>query len=128
MPAAGQQQRRDAGYVEGGREAESRIAPNATLSKSPRTLAVLWQEYEFGIDGRKPAKYFTFAERGKVKHGYTRRKLVWDTISALVGAGHTASNAIAMIYDVYGASSSVTKIIVMMRRDKTSGGHPRLRV
>jgi hypothetical protein len=89
----------------------------------------LWHEYEFGIGGRKPAKYFTSAERGKVKHAYTRRKLIWDTISTLVRAGHSVSGAIAMIYDVYGASTSVTNITLLMRRDKQkSGGHPRLRV
>ena len=28
----------------------------ATLSRTPRTLAELWEEYQFGIGGRKPAK------------------------------------------------------------------------
>ena len=39
----------------------------ATLSKCPRTLYVLWQEYEFGLAGQKPAKYFASDERGRNK-------------------------------------------------------------
>lgn len=112
-----------------GIETERLIAANATLAKSPKTLELLWHEYEFGIGGRKPAKFFTSAERGKVKHAYTRRKLIWDTISTLVRAGRSVPEAIALIYDVYGAKTSVTKITLLMRRDKQkSGGDPRLRV
>ena len=36
---------------------------NATLMKNPRTLEVLWREYKFGVDRRKPAEHFTIAER-----------------------------------------------------------------
>jgi hypothetical protein len=28
----------------------------ASLSPNPRTLHLLWHEYEFGLNGRKPAK------------------------------------------------------------------------
>jgi hypothetical protein len=35
-----------------------------TLSPNPRDLYSLWQEYEFGIGGRKAARLFTAAERG----------------------------------------------------------------
>jgi hypothetical protein len=31
----------------------------ATLSKNPRSIYILWQEFEFGIAGRKAAKVFT---------------------------------------------------------------------
>ena len=41
---------------------------HTTLSKCPKSLYVLWQEYEFGIGGRKPAKLFSAMERGKVKY------------------------------------------------------------
>lgn len=102
------------------------IVSNATLTKNPRSLHLLWQEYEFGVGGRKPAKYFTASERGKVKFAYSRRKVVWDTISGLVHAGHTAQVAVDMIYEVYGATTGVTKIIQMMRRDIANGGHPQL--
>lgn len=40
----------------------------ASLSRTPRTIHALWQEYEFGTGGRKAAKDFTMAERGKVKY------------------------------------------------------------
>jgi hypothetical protein len=52
----------------------------ATLAPTPRTLAELWEEYQFGIGGRKPAKDFEAHERGNetngVKQKYYRRKLV----------------------------------------------------
>jgi hypothetical protein len=39
---------------------------NSSLSKIPKTLFVLWQEWEVGITGRKPARMiFTRAERGR---------------------------------------------------------------
>mgnify|MGYP003512971962 FL=1 len=53
----------------------------AELCLCPRTLYDLWQEYQYGLGGRKPAKYFTPTERGKVKHKYSRRKVVWETIT-----------------------------------------------
>jgi hypothetical protein len=48
----------------------------ATLSPVPQTIHALWLEYEFGIWGRKAAKDFTAAERGKAKYSYHRRKVV----------------------------------------------------
>ena len=48
--------------------AEPHIAsPSATLSRVPRTLHLLWTEYEVGIGGWKAAKDFTAHERGKEK-------------------------------------------------------------
>ncbi len=70
----------------------------SNLSPTPRTLHVLWQEYEFGIGGRKPARLFTPTDRGKVKFKYSRRKVVWDVIAARVRAGETAQVAIDRIY------------------------------
>ena len=37
----------------------------ATLSHNPRSLHLLWQEYKFGINDRKPAEQFTREERNK---------------------------------------------------------------
>jgi hypothetical protein len=59
----------------------------ATLSPTPRTLHELWQEYEFGIGGRKAAKDFTAQDCGQVKHRYTRRKVVWDNIAGKIIRG-----------------------------------------
>eukprot|EP00957_Ditylum_brightwellii_P173657 13221961-Ditylum_brightwellii.AAC.1 len=55
----------------------------ASLSRCPHDLHILWQEYEFGICGWKPAKKFTPAKRGKVKVVYAKCKLVWDTIAGM---------------------------------------------
>lgn len=60
----------------------------------PRDLYQLWQEYEFGIGGRKPARQFTSVERGAVKFTYSRRKITtWDAIDRMVRSGVTAQVA-----------------------------------
>ena len=38
----------------------------STLSKKPRNWYVLWQEYMFGIAGRRAAREFSSIERGRV--------------------------------------------------------------
>ena len=44
-----------------------------SLSLNPKNLNELWQEYEVGISGRKPAKLFSQSEQGgKNKHKYCR--------------------------------------------------------
>lgn len=101
--------------------------PNATLSPHPRSLHQLWAEYMFGIGGRKPAKDFTTAERGRCKYKYCRRKIVWDCISRLIRSGYTDDVAIDRIYQCYGANRSVSNIIEAMKRDRRDGGHPNLR-
>lgn len=77
---------------------------------------MLWQEYEFGIAGRKAARLFTAQERGRVKYTYHRRKVVWDKISQLIRAGHTSQTAIDMIYQAYGVNTPTTRIINQMRQ------------
>ena len=101
---------------------------NASLSRTPRSLYILWQEYEVGIGGQKPAKLFTPSERGKVKVVYCKRKVVWDKISALVRAGYTSDAAIDKIYSVYGQNLCVTDIIKKMKHDHKTGGHQELRI
>ena len=93
----------------------------STLCPNPRTLHNLWEEYVNGIDGRKAACLFTSQERGKVKHKYYRRKVVWDCISALVRAGFTAQVAIDRIYDVYGLNAPFTRISSQLKRDTHTG-------
>jgi hypothetical protein len=89
----------------------------------------LWNEYEFGIGNRKPAKLFTAAERGKVKYIYYRRKIVWDNIAELVRSGLDAKTACDKIYTVYGANRSDTSTIIrQMRADRARKGHPGLHV
>jgi hypothetical protein len=107
---------------------EHRTQLIAVLSKTPRTLFDLWIEYQHGIGGNKPAKDFTYTERGKCKFKYCRRKVVWDCISKHVNAGYLAATAIDRIYQCYGRNQTVSSIIVAMVRDKKNGGHPNLRI
>ena len=101
---------------------------NSSLSKTPKTLFILWQEWEVGITGRKPARIFTRAERGRTKFIYYRRKVFWDTVAGLVRAGYTAHAAIDRIYEAYGPEKTVTQILNQMLKDRHNGGHPQLRV
>jgi hypothetical protein len=105
--------------------------PNpATLSRNPRTLFVLWQEYMEGIGGRKAARLFTAHERGRVKYNYHRRKVAWEAIATMVRAGNNADVAIDKIYEVYGRQNRVTVIINRMRQDRViyHDLHPQLRI
>jgi hypothetical protein len=97
------------------------LAMMATLMPTPRSLHDLWSEYLHGVGGRKPARLFSYTERGRSKHRYSRRKIVWDTVLGLVRQGHTSELAIDKIYGVYGGQTSVTKIINGLKRDKKEG-------
>lgn len=100
----------------------------AELGKCPKTIFNLWEEYAFGVGGNKAAKDFTSQERGKVRHNYSRRKVVWDCISLHCHAGFLATYACEQILDAYGRNQTVTYIINEMTKDKKTGGHPNLRV
>ncbi|KAG1689229.1 hypothetical protein DVH05_002723 [Phytophthora capsici] len=102
--------------------------PHASLSKRPRDLFELWREFEFGLNGEKPAKEFTRSERGANKFAYSRRKVFWDAVAYLVRAGFTSDTAIDKIYAAYGRERPVTAILVELREDKKRGGHPSLRI
>ena len=84
---------------------------NAFLSQSPKNLHELWQEYEVGINGHKPARMFTANERGRVSKKYSRRNLVWQKIVDLCRLGHTHVIAIDKVYEKYGAECTVTQIV-----------------
>jgi hypothetical protein len=101
----------------------------ATLSPNPRTLYLLWGEYAQDIGGRKAAPLFSREERGRAKHKYHRRKVVWDCVAGLVRAGFTAQVAIDRVYQVYGEGTTVTTIINRMKQDRPAGTvHPSLQV
>jgi len=104
-----------------GRVAANDLAMMATLMPTPRSLHDLWQEYHHGVGGRKAARLFSYSERGRSKHRYSRRKVVWDLVSSLVWMGDTAETAIDKIYAVYGGQTSVTNIINGLKRDKKDG-------
>ena len=112
-----------------GAEGDLAMMATATLMPTPRSLHDLWAEYLHGVGGRKPARLFSYSERGRSKHRYSRRKVVWDTVSGLVRLGFTSDIAIDRIYGVYGGQTSVTKIINALKRDKKDGTvNPNLRV
>ena len=71
----------------------------AVLGACPRTLSGLWDEYQNGVGGRKPAREFTRSERGQtnVKFKYSRRLIVWKCIERLVDKGNTLSTAFTRI-------------------------------
>ncbi len=101
----------------------------ATLSKGPENLSILWNEYQNGLDGAKPAKDFTASERGgRNKANYCRRKPFWKCMNRLVSAGNDPAESIRRIHEVYGWLS-VTNILKAMRPDEKEGqnGHHRLR-
>jgi hypothetical protein len=98
-----------------------------TLMPTTRSLHNLWQQYEFGVSGRKAAKLLSYSERGRSEHKFHRRKIVWDLISGLVRQGHTAdSPGIDRIYAVYGGQTSVSIIINGLKRDKNGTMNPNL--
>ena len=103
----------------------------ALLSKNPRSLMDLWNEYKFGTHGRKPAEQFTTAERnsrvGGNKQKYYRRRVIWECMERLVRRGDSPQTAANRIRDTYGRDCSVTQIINLMIRDRSTGGHPNLR-
>ena len=99
----------------------------ATLSNNPRSLVLLWQEYKFGINGRKPAEQFTRAERNVKpnKQKYYCRNMVWRTIARSVRAGFTAEAAIERIHRVYGYNTSPKNHVANDQGQKeVSGGDP----
>ena len=99
-------------------------APVVRLSKCPRNLYILWQEYEFGFEGRKPAREFTSEERGANKFAYSRRKVFWELVDKLTRRGYTSDVAIDKIYTVYGRSLPVSTILLKLRQDRRRGGNP----
>ena len=100
---------------------QATMDPTAKLAPTPRNLYLLWQEWQFGLSGNKPARSFTREERGRDKHRFTRRKVIWDTVIHLINQGLSYNVAIDRIYAVYGSNQSVTTIINRLRKDKKDG-------
>jgi hypothetical protein len=97
------------------------------LSKCPKDLFILWKEYEFSLEGRKPAKLFTSVEKGMVSSVYSKRHKVWKLIQDLINKRNEDSRVVIdSIYAAYG-NVSVTKIFKNIQRDEKTGGHPNLR-
>jgi hypothetical protein len=86
---------------------------SATLNKFPKNLYLLWEEYEFGLHGQKPAKGFTTREHGWDRFKYNQWKIVWE----MIRKGHSYRTAINVLYQIYG-DNSVTDIMSKMRTDR----------
>lgn len=127
--ARGFVQRRD--VVPGNNIMERRVVPGnnipyeSSLCRNPKSLYVLWQEWEFGVGGRKAAKLFSSRERGRVKYQYSLRKHFWDLCLDMIRRGYTSDTAIDKIYEVYSRSNSCTKILRQIREDKKNRGNAR---
>ena len=102
------------------------IPYQATLSKCPRSLFVLWQDFGFGISGQKPAKLFSNAERGKVRYSYSLGKHFWGLVQKMICNDYTFNSATDKIYNVYDRIRSVTEILQQIRNNSKTGGHPQL--
>ena len=98
------------------------------MIECPRTLGVLWTEYEFGLGGNKPAKNSTAHERGMVKFGYSLRKPFWLLVEQMIRHGYTHATAIEKIEHVYarGRRASITAFLSQIRLDERQGGNTEL--
>ena len=99
----------------------ARTAAAASMSPCPQNLYDLWAEFTFGIGGRKPASQFTHLKRGKSKHKYFCWNVIGRMVLRMVNRGLTYDTAIDDIYSVYGAGTSVTKIINAIIDDRKRG-------
>ena len=96
-------------------------------------MFVLWDEWMFGIDGRKAAKSFTSAEKNNRKNGikqkYHNRSLVWRVQARLIDGGHSIISANAKIATVTGAKTVTSTINKLREFNQSYGalGHPELR-
>ena len=105
----------------------------AILSPQLRRPVDLWNEYEYGLDGKKPAKLFTKHEKNRdtsTKRRYYRRKQIWDVMARQIAKGLSPEQAEAELYEVYGAKTSVTAMSDMIVNDRKKYGdvHPNLTV
>ena len=109
--------------ISGHQDGEER--PPVSLSKNPRSLYTLWHEYEFGIAGRMPPKFFSSRDRGANRYTYSKRKTFWDLVVKMVNRGRSANEAIDFIYRYYGFNQSVSNIIKKLQRERKEGtGYP----
>jgi hypothetical protein len=88
------------------------------LSRNPKDLYTVWKEWEFGLNGMKPARDFTIHERGANKFAFSRRKNLWDTVTRMIAHGFTSDTAIDRIYLVYGRGKSVCSICYALAKDR----------
>ena len=84
-----------------------------------KTLFSLWNEYIVGINGNKPAKSFTQAERGLVRYKYSRRKKFWSAVEKLMDTGLTSHEAITRMEVVYARNNATMyQTLIRIGNDK----------
>ena len=105
-------------------QGDDHVDPTAVLSPRITNLHVLWDEYQHGIGGNKPAYLFTSREKGRCRFKYCRRKIFWDLVRKMVDRGDTAQQAIDKIYAALGPSLCVTRIIQEIQKRRKSGDMP----
>lgn len=119
--------RRGVAIRQGSAESSRTYVGPASLVRCPRSLEILWDEYQNGVGGNKPARDFTARERGRVKVTYFKRKNFWKCMERLLEGGCTVNVAIRRIHRVYGYGS-ITSILAGLARDEggVRTGHARL--
>ena len=95
----------------------------ANLTGNPPNIHVVWNDYETGVEGNTPAKYYTKTEHSRAKHMYSCRLLLWKAVEMMMCRGTTSDAAIERIYDVYKPLDKVTVILNTMQIDECNGGH-----
>ena len=111
----------EAGLVRATRQT---LDSRAVLCKRPKSLHVVWHEYEFGVGGKKAAKLFTHEERGRNKFTYCLRKPFWELVEDMIRHGYNHNTAIDKIEDEH-RNMTVTatlQAIKKARRQQLSGG------
>ncbi|KNC73292.1 hypothetical protein SARC_14148, partial [Sphaeroforma arctica JP610] len=88
------------------------------LINAPKSQWRLWLEYEEGLDNNKPAKSFTATGRGRVKSIYSHRNYFWKAMEKIISTGHSATDAIRKLEDVYGMALSVSNMCRALKNDK----------
>ena len=88
------------------------------LMRNPKSLYILWNEYEFGIGGRRPAKTLSKEERWEDRYKFYKRNIFWSLVVEMVKRGRSTNEAIDAIYQAYGYKTSVTEIIKKLQEDK----------
>lgn len=94
----------------------------STISKNPKCLHLLWQEYKFGLNRKKAVKLPK--ERGKVSSLHSKRNVFWQKVSEMVCAGWTNTDAINAIQNHY-SGMSVTNTLLRMQKDRKNNTYPK---
>ena len=99
--------------------------PNAVLFPRPKSLHLLWQEYEKGIGGNVAARNFTPSERGygSIRFTYSKRKVFWDFVTKFLLRDESATSVCDRIHRAY-PGLTVTQIISRLRSDQKKNTLP----